>query len=98
MIVKKSIILWDHIPTLEELKGRIDPDRDATIEEFRDDIDLEIYFKYTGLRLYTNGRDLKENESNIRSEMKYSITFYDTDQIIDIPDYIIPSKEHYILV
>ena len=94
MIVKKSISLWDHIPTLEELRERIRPCKDLTVEEFDDLTNLDIYLKYTGLRLYTNGRDLKETENNIRSEMKYCIS----KSGIYFPEYIIPAKERFILV
>ena len=94
MIIKKSIQLWDHIPTLEELRERADPECDATIEEFRDTANVDIYLKYTGLRLYTNGRDFKENEPNIKSEMKYSVV----DNMVSFPDYVIPNKERFILI
>lgn len=94
MIIKKSIQLWDHIPTLAELRERADPECDATIEEFRDTANVDIYLKYTGLRLYTNGRDFKENEPNIKSEMKYSIV----DNMASFPDYVIPNKERFILI
>lgn len=94
MIIKKSIQLWDHIPTLAELRERADPECDATIEEFRDTANVDIYLKYTGLRLYTNGRDFKENEPNIKSEMKYSIV----NNMASFPDYVIPNKERFILI
>lgn len=94
MIIKKSIQLWDHIPTLEELRERADPECDATIEEFRDTANVDIYLKYTGLRLYTNGRDFKKNEPNIKSEMKYSVV----DNMALFPDYVIPDKERFILI
>ena len=94
MIIKKSIQLWDHIPTLEELRERADPECDATIEEFRDTANVDIYLKYTGLRLYTNGRDFKENEPNIKSEMKYSVV----DNMASFTEYVIPNKERFILI
>ena len=94
MIVKKSIQLWDHIPSLEELRERADPEIDATIEEFRFTTNLDIYLKYTGLRLYTNGRDFKENEPNIKSEMKYTVS----ENMASFPDYVIPNKERFILI
>ena len=94
MIVKKSIALWDHVPSLEELREIIRPCKDLTVEQFPEETNLEFYLKYTGLRIYTNGRDLKEAEPNIKSEMKYVIK----STGIYIPEYVIPSKEHYILV
>ncbi len=94
MIIKKSIQLWDHIPTIEELRERADPECDATIDEFSDTANVDIYLKYTGLRLYTNGRDFKENEPNIKSEMKYSVV----DNMVSFPDYVIPNKERFILI
>lgn len=94
IMVKKSIQLWDHIPTLEELRERADPECDATIEQFSDSANVEIYLRYTGLRLYTNGREFKENEPNIKSEMKYTVT----DNMAHYPDYLIPDKERFILI
>ena len=94
MIIKKSIQLWDHIPTLAELRERADPECDATIEEFDDTANVDIYLKYTGLRLYTNGRDFKDNEPNIKSEMKYPVI----DDMVTFPDYVIPNKERFILI
>ena len=94
MIVKKSVSLWDHVPSLDELRERIRPCSAQTVEEFNNENNLEIYLKYTGLRLYTNGRDLHENECNIRSEMKYVLK----PDGIYYPDYVIPDKERFILV
>lgn len=94
MIIKKSIQLWDHIPNLSELRERADPECDATIEEFSDTANVDIYLKYTGLRLYTNGRDFKETELNIKSEMKYPVI----DDMVTFPDYAIPNKERFILI
>lgn len=94
MIVKKSVQLWDHVPGLDELREQCNPDFDNTIETFKDGTDIELYLRYTGLRLYTNGRDFKHNEKNIRSEMKYTIT----NDKVHYPEYEIPDKEHFILI
>lgn len=34
MIIKKSIAIWDHVPTLEELQAVTDPDKDLTATTF----------------------------------------------------------------
>lgn len=94
MIVKKSVRLWDHIPTLQELQEKANPEADSTIEQFQDGTNLDVYLKYTGLRFYTNGREFKENELNIKSEMKYCLT----DNIPFFPVYDIPDKQHFILI
>lgn len=94
MIVKKSVQLWDHVPKLDELREQCNPDFDNTIETFKDGTDIELYLRYTGLRLYTNGRDLKNHEKNIRSEMKYTVT----NDTVHYPKYEIPDKKHFILI
>ena len=94
MIVKKSIRLWDHVPSLEELRDNADPEIDNTIEEFQDGTDLDIYLRYTGLRIYTNGRDFKKDEPNIKTEMKYTVT----NNQAYYPDYDLPDKDHFILI
>lgn len=94
MIVKKSVALWDHVPSLQELQEKANPEADSIVEQFKDGTNLEVYLKYTGLRLYTNGRDFKKDEPNLKSEMKYTIT----DEIVFFPSYEIPDKQHFILI
>mgnify|MGYP006969160441 FL=1 len=94
MIVKKSVQLWDHVPSLHELQEKASPATDSTIEQFKDGTNLDVYLKYTGLRFYTNGRAFKKDETNIKSEMKYCIT----DDVPFFPEYEIPDKQHFILI
>lgn len=91
--VKRSVMLWDHVPELQELRDAAAPE-DSTIETFEDNINIDIYLRYTGLRIYTNGRDFKKDEPNIKTEMKYLCV----DGEISYPDYEIPDKEHFILI
>lgn len=94
MVVKKSVQLWDHVPSLQELQDKANPEADNTIEQFKDGTNLEIYLKYTGLRIYTNGRDFRESETNIKTEMKYTIT----ENVPCFPAYEIPDKQYFILI
>ena len=91
--VKRSVMLWDHVPDLQELRDAAAPE-DSTIETFEDNINIEIYLRYTGLRIYTNGRDFKKDEPNIKTEMKYTIT----EDVPCFPAYEIPDKQYFILI
>lgn len=87
MIIKKSSRLWNHVPTLDELRAIADPDKDLTIDEFPDEVDLSFYLAYTGLKFFTNGKD------RYRSEMKYVLSEGETI----FPDYEIPKRSEFIL-
>lgn len=91
--IKKSVQLWDHVPELKELREAADPEIDSTIENI-DKNNVELYLKYTGLRIFTNGRDFKAGEKNIRSEMKY---YLEGNQTV-FPEYVIPEKDRFILI
>lgn len=88
MIIKKSIGIWDHIPSIDELRELTDPDKDLTATMFDDNADISKYLEYTGLRIFTDGR------SSFKSEMKYIIK--NGKKIL--PAYHIPLKEQFLLI
>lgn len=88
MIIRKSSALWDHVPTLEELRLASDPESDITVAEFPDEVNIDLYLQYTGLRIFTNGKN------RYKSEMKYRI--FDNGEI-DYPEYDIPTNTQFIL-
>ena len=92
MVVKLSSNLWDHLPTLQELREHTDPDKDRVVAKFDDEVDVSLYINYTGLRIYSNGR---KGETTIKVDMKYII--YD-DGSLDYPDYEIDESSPRILV
>lgn len=88
MIIRKSCTLWDHVPTIEELRLATDPESDVIVAEFPDEVNIDLYLQYTGLRIFTNGKN------RLKSEMKYRI--FDSGEI-DYPEYDIPSNSQFIL-
>ena len=95
MVVKLSSNLWDHLPTLQELREHTDPDKDRVVAKFNDEVDVSLYINYTGLRIYSNGRKGRKGETTIKVDMKYII--YD-DGSLDFPDYEIDESSPRILV
>ena len=95
MIIKKSSALWDHVPTLQELRELTDPDKDPHVASFPDGVDISLYIDYTGLKMYSNGRSERTGSATIKSEMKYII---EDDGEVIYPDYDIPKKGDFILI
>lgn len=89
MKIKKSIQLWDHVPSLEELRARCDPSVDIVSAEFQDGVDLEIYFRCTGLTVSTNGK------GKYKTEMKYGI---DDLGEAHFTDYQLPKRSEFLLI
>lgn len=89
MKIKKSIQIWDHVPSLEELRSRCVPSVDITSAEFPDGVDLTVYFNCTGLTISTNGKD------KYKSEMKYGI---DEHGEVHFPVYAFPKRSEYLLI
>ena len=88
MIIKKSIAIWDHVPTLEELQAVTDPDKDLTATTFDDNVDISVYLDFTGLRIFSNGKD------RFRSEMKYILRGSEPE----LPMYKIPEEDEFLLI
>ena len=80
--------ILDHVPELGELRAGCDPDKDQLVSTFEGDVDLSLYLRYTGLRIYFNGR------SKYLIEMKYTVE--DGERIY--PDYELPDRSHYIII
>lgn len=80
--------ILDHVPDLEELRANCDPDKDQLVSTFDEDVDLSLYLRYTGLRIYYNGR------SKYLIEMKYTIE--DGERVY--PDYELPDRSQYIII
>ncbi len=89
MKIKKSIQLWDHVPSLDELRARCVPSVDITSAEFADGTDLTIYFRCTGLTISTNGKD------KYKSEMKYGIDDFGEAHF---PEYQLPKRSEFLLI
>lgn len=80
--------ILDHVPELDELRTGCDPDKDQLVSTFEGDVDLSLYLRYTGLRIYFNGR------SKYLIEMKYTIE--DGERVY--PDYELPDRSQYIII
>lgn len=80
--------ILDHVPELEELRAGCDPDKDQLVSTFDEDVDLSLNLRYTGLRIYFNGR------SKYLIEMKYTIE--DGERVY--PDYTMPDRSQYIII
>ena len=80
--------ILDHVPELDELRAGCDPDKDQLVSTFEGDVDLSLYLRYTGLRIYFNGR------SKYLIEMKYTIE--DGERVY--PDYELPDRSQYIII
>lgn len=89
MKIKKSIQIWEHVPSLEELRARCVPSVDITSAEFQDGTDLTVYFKCTGLTVSTNGKD------RYKTEMKYGI---DERGEAHFPEYQLPKRSEFLLI
>lgn len=98
--IYKSTRIWRHIPSLYELQESIDPDTDPICTMFDDAASLDPYFKYTGLRLFTNGADPALATGNmskfyLRSEYKYYQT--EDGELHHYP-LTVPDRKDYILI
>ena len=89
MKIKKSRRIWDHVPTIKELRECCDKKTDPVTAEFPDTMDLTIYFRCTGLSISTNGKD------KYKTEMKYGI---DDSGEVHFPAYKIPAKHEFLLI
>lgn len=100
--VFKSTKLWRHIPSIFELREACDPDIDVICSRFDDNYDLDMYFKLSGIRIFTNGKvpplsyGLNGNKScYIRSEYKY---YMDSDKTIHHYPLKVPDQSDFILI
>lgn len=91
MIIKKSVMIWTHVPSLDEIRRCADPDKDLQCASFEDGIDISLYLDYTGLRIYHNG---SKNSPRYKSEYKYIV---EPDGSLTHPEYTFPAREQFIL-
>ncbi len=55
MIIKRSARLWDHVPSLQELREACDPDKDLVLTSFPEDVDISLYSIIQGLGYTATG-------------------------------------------
>lgn len=100
--VYKSVHLWRHVPSIYELQQAADPEIDVRCTTFEDNASLDAYFKLTGIRFFTNGKDpalsygLNNNNSFfLRTEYKYYVT---ADNELHHYPIELPDPADYILI
>ena len=92
MLILKSTIVWNRLPSFEEIRSAVDATGDPTIgvTKENDPEYLSEYFKLTGLRIYYNGKD------RYRSEYKYG--YNGSKNEVYLPELTLPDPEDFILV
>lgn len=94
MLILKSTIVWNRLPSFEEIRSAVDPVGDPTIADSGDNDfppeEMREYFDLTGLRIFYNGKD------RYRSEYKYVV--YPKNKAVYLPIVAMPDPEDFILV
>lgn len=88
-VIKISKVLWDHVPSIEEMKEATDIVQDPVQRDTAYINDIGLYLRFTGLRIFTNGA------GRYRTEYKYYI---DSCGDIHYPGYKIPAESDFILI
>ena len=88
-IIQISKVLWDHVPSIEEIKAAANPAQDPVQRDTAYINDIGLYLRFTGLRIFTNGA------GRYRTEYKY---YYDKFGDIHYPGYKIPAESDFILI
>lgn len=87
MNIFKSLMLWDHLPTADELRGALDPGTDPVIKKLPPDGNILLSFlKVFGLRTFYNGRE----KPIYRTELLY---YVNKDNQIVTSDLAISKKD-----
>ena len=88
-IIQISKVLWDHVPSIEEIKASANPAQDPVQRDTAYIEDIGLYLRFTGLRIFTNG------SGRYRTEYKYYI---DKCGDVHYPGYKIPAESDFILI